>query len=270
MAALALVLSAPFAARVAQADCAQPDPALVWSYPAQGETGVPTNVDLWLLTSGWGSSPTAFLDGVELSRLTFANGYELGQLQPNTSYTVSIGEPGATSGSFELGFTTGAGPAQPDPGVTPTGSSVLARSESTLSAMCKAVLATQDCFDTGQDTYYVFEPGTAAKAWLIQSSSTYRGVDLWPAECGAPQLFLHSSTRPCATLHGIDAAGATHTGEEMCTGTLGDLPGDDEGGGCSLGTPHAPASPLHAARAAAAAAALALAAAGRRRAARPS
>ncbi|HWO14988.1 MAG TPA: hypothetical protein VNN80_36045, partial [Polyangiaceae bacterium] len=200
----------------------------------RGYTGVPTNVDLWVLATGWGDLPRASLAGVELARLPFGPGFDLGELQPNTSYTVEVeladaGSLGATR-SVELSFTTGAGPAPSDPGAAPGHVEVEAKTDVQFSPLCGAVLQTQDCFDTGQDTHLTFSPSGTAEAWLIESESG--DVDFWPAECGAPDLFLHSMELPCVTLHGIDAAGAVHGGEPVCPQTLGDLLGNE--GGCGL------------------------------------
>lgn len=226
---------------LARADCEAPEPAIIWSYPAQGDTGVPTNVDFWVLGTGWSGPVRASLAGAELPRLPLGHGFDLGELQPNTTYTVSLslGDPQNPDAprSFERSFTTGAGPVASDPGAAPGNVRGYAEREVSLSPLCQAVLDTQDCFDTGQDTHYTFAPSGTAKAWLIQSEDSYRGVDVWPAECGTPELFLHSGELPCVTLHGIDAAGNVHAGERTCTQTLGDILGNEEGMSCALQPP---------------------------------
>jgi hypothetical protein len=218
----ALALCSTFLTSPARADCAAPAPSVVWSYPANGDTGVPTNVDLWLMDSGWGVLPRVSLEGVALTPLELPFGYDLGELAPNTSYTLSI-EPDPTDAAnparpiaVELTFTTGSGPIPGDPAAAPMPVTTARTSGDTLSGLCQAVLDTQDCFDTGQSTYFHFAPSGDATAWLITSGSIFRGATLWPAECGDPLIYLHDQAAPCATLHGIDAAGTTHAGDEVC------------------------------------------------------
>jgi hypothetical protein len=205
--------------REARADCASPEPAIVWSYPAQGDTDVPTNVDLWVLPSGWGGPPSVSRNGVVLAPLRMGYGYDAGELAPNTAYTFQVqldnyGDPGAV---FELTFTTGNGPAAPDPGAAPGDVVTSSSFERALADSCKAALGTQDCFDTGQDTYYQFTPAGSAKGWILVSDSAYRPIAIWPGECEAPTLFRSSFSAPCATLYGIDASGELHPGQHVCT-----------------------------------------------------
>lgn len=242
----ALCLAAAMAPRTADASCAQPEAELLWSYPAGGQQDVPTNADLWLLVSGW-SELRVTLDGAELPSLAGGRGRDLGSLAPNTEHSVSIerlwsGFPAEQP--LELRFTTGPGPAPDGPPSAPGEVVATIHAERPLSALCESVLQTQDCFDTGQNTYFQFEPSGAAQAWLIESAGTYNGVNLWPADCGPPQLYLYAESRPCVTLHAIDETGATVRGEEVCTPTGDGTAMDNRavGAGCSL--PHDGASRL--------------------------
>jgi hypothetical protein len=218
-------------AREARADCAAPEPAIVWSYPAQGDTGVPTNVDLWVLPSGWGGPPVVSRDGVALTPLRMGYGYDAGELDPNTTYTfqVEVDVLGEIAPTFELTFTTGSGPAAADPAAAPGDVVSSTSSERALSERCSAALWTQDCFDQGQDTYYQFTPSGEAKGWLLMSDSSFRPLNVWPGECGVPTLFGGSFRAPCATLYGIDAAGQVHAGQHVCAET-GTPPGASAGG----------------------------------------
>jgi hypothetical protein len=119
--------------------------------------------------------------------------------------------------SFELEFTTGSGPASPNASVAPGAVTTSRSSSFEGSALCRAALSTQDCFDTGQNTYFKFTPSADTVGWLIQSDAGYRPINLWPGECGAPQLFAHDSSSPCVTLHAIDAVGATHASQRVCS-----------------------------------------------------
>jgi hypothetical protein len=151
------------------------------------------------------------------------HGFELGELAPDTQYTLSVAlRPELEEGKpVALTFTTGSGPSDPDPGAAPGEVGVGRESEVSLSSLCDEVLWTQDCFDTGQNTHFVFAPAGTAKGWLIESPTTLNRINVWPAECGSPELFLHDRFTPCVTLHGIDAAGALHTGREVCAPAAG-------------------------------------------------
>jgi len=121
---------------------------------------------------------------------------------------------------FELSFSTGAGPAEPDPSANPGAISFsrFARTGRTLSRFCESVLQAQDCFDTGQNTHFVFEPEGMATAWLIREDRDHGPAPrLWPGICGAPDLFANDFSRPCVILSGIDRVGALHEGQRFCT-----------------------------------------------------
>jgi hypothetical protein len=55
--AAALACGELAAAPSASAACVSFSPWVAWSRPAQGGTGVPTNVDLWILTADWPGLP---------------------------------------------------------------------------------------------------------------------------------------------------------------------------------------------------------------------
>jgi hypothetical protein len=222
-----LPLALGLSAREALADCAAPEPAIVWSYPAHGDTGVPTNVDLWVLPAGWNGPAIVSHNGVALEPLRMGYGYDAGELEPNTTHTfqVELETYGELAPTFELTFTTGAGPAVADPAAAPGAIVPSSSSERPLSERCSAALSTQDCFDQGQDTYYQFAPSGTAKGWVLMTDSSYRPLNVWPGECGAPVLFSDSFDGPCATLYGIDAAGQLHPGQHVCAEAATPLPG---------------------------------------------
>ena len=215
---LALVAASALRAEPARSDCVEPEPAIVWSHPAQGETNVPTNTDLWVLPSGWRGPARVWLGGSELPALELSGGYDLGELEPNTEHTLRV-ELRDDSPSFELSFTTGGGPAAPDPGAAPGAVTASHAFELGLSSRCQAALNTQDCFDTGQNTYYAFTPTNRAVGWVVVSDSGFRPINLWPGECGAPLLFGSDRVGPCATVYGIDPSGSPHPGERVCAVT---------------------------------------------------
>ena len=248
------VAAVAFEVGPAAADCAPPVPAIVWSHPAQGATGVPTNVDLWLQMSGWDGPPRVWLDDELVPSLALPYGYDLGELAPNTEYDLLI-EPQSGEGNLQLRFTTGGGPASPEPGVAPGAVAPSQSSEYEATALCRAALNTQDCFDTGQNTYFAFTPSADALGWLIQSDAGFRPANLWPGVCGAPRLFGHDSASPCVTLHAIDAIGATYASERVCAGTVdsndatpasqGVTGGADRTNDASCGLPGRPGSRQH-------------------------
>jgi hypothetical protein len=236
-----LPLALGLSSRDALADCAGPEPAIVWSYPAQGDTGVPTNVDLWVLPAGWNGPPIVSRDGVALGALRMGYGYDAGELEPNTTYTfhVELETYGEIAPTIDLTFTTGAGPAAADPVAAPGDIVPSSSVERALSERCNAALATQDCFDQGQDTYYQFTPSGSAKGWVLMTDSSYRPLNVWPGECGAPTLFGSAFDGPCATLYGIDATGQLHAGQHVCAEASTPLP--DRSTGNPEDSPPAPA-----------------------------
>jgi hypothetical protein len=203
----------------ARAQCAAPPSAILWSHPADGETDVPTNVVLWILPVGAGELEVS-LNGTTLSASEDLFSYALGDLAPNTSYRVAFDFGGRSLPvHVEQSFSTGSGPAEPQPAAAPgaIAASRRGQSERPLSDFCNAVLQAQDCFDTGQDTHFVFAPEGTATAWLVREDRQYgHGPLLWPAECGAPDFFSHQDSQPCVILSGIDRAGVLHEGQRAC------------------------------------------------------
>jgi len=56
---------------VASARCKVPPLELLWSYPANGDANVPTNAQLWTLSSAW-IAPNVLLDGAPIPSPTIA------------------------------------------------------------------------------------------------------------------------------------------------------------------------------------------------------
>jgi hypothetical protein len=213
-------------AYAAHAVCAGPEIEILWSYPADGDTAVPTNVDLWMLPSVL-APITVTLNGQIVETpdpQQFL--YDLGELAPRTRYTVGIEIQGYMESTHdELSFTTGDGPGEPDPGAAPGKVSSSRHARHNLGEYCETALFWGVCLDGGQNTNenYAYAPSGTAKAWLIQESPS-PFYSIWPAECGAPRVLAYGGD--CVTLSGIDAVGAVHPGKEICA--------DD---GCSLSVP---------------------------------
>jgi len=218
---LALAVGTVLVGRSVQASCTAPPSSILWSQPADGATNVPTNVVLWVLPVSAGELEVS-LDGAKLAASADRFSYELGELAPNTTYTVAFDFGGRVLPvHFEQSFSTGSGPADAQPAAAPGAvtASRQAHSEWPRSDFCDSVLWAQGCYDTGQDTHFLFEPEGSATAWLIREDDGPQGARvpvLWPAECGTPNLFAHSSEQPCVTLSGIDRAGILHKGQSVC------------------------------------------------------
>jgi len=216
---LALVGAGLLIAESAQGSCAAPSSAILWSYPADGETEVPTNVVLWALPVGVDVLEVS-LNGSVVLPGTAPFSYDLGALAPNTVYTLAFDFSGRFGDAhIEQTFSTGNGPAELQPGAAPgtVTPSRWAYSDFALSDFCDQVLWAQGCFDTGQDTHFLFAPSGSAQAWLVQEDRVNGGAPLlWPAECGAPDFFSDAFARPCVTLTGIDQIGALHEGQSVC------------------------------------------------------
>jgi len=213
---------------------AQP-PAILWSYPADGATEVPTNVVLWALPDG-GDVLEVSLNGSVVPAGTARFSYDLGALAPNTVYTLDF-SVGLGQVHVEQTFTTGNGPAEPQPGAAPGAVTTSRRADSDFAPpdFCYRVLWAQDCYDSGQDTHFSFEPSGSAEAWLVRHDPEYGQAPLlWPAECGAPDVFAQASSNPCVTLSGIDQMGALHEGQSVCAPAA--VAAEPAGSGCSLST----------------------------------
>lgn len=221
--------------RDALAICAASEPTILWSYPAQGDTGVPTNVDLWVLPSVWLGPASVSRDGVELSALRMSNGFDAGELEPNTTYTFEIDFATYSDGGppIELTFTTGAGPAPDDPAAAPGEVVASSSAESPLSGRCTSALWAQGCYDQFEDTYYRFAPSGSAKGWVLMTDNFDA---LWPGEC-APTVFSYAGAGACGTLYGIDAAGQLHAAQHVCSEAAAPVPDESPSS-----TPAAPAA----------------------------
>jgi hypothetical protein len=125
-----------------------------------------------LLLSSWYPPERVTIGGVPLEPLPIGGGcgFELGELEPDSSYEVLI-EPDTQSGEATpstLSFTTGSTSLEPNPGAAPGPVDLSWHDSDDSSGLCLAALSTQDCFDTGQDTYFHFTPTTgSALGWLL-------------------------------------------------------------------------------------------------------
>jgi hypothetical protein len=155
----------------AWADCAAPPP-VVWSYPADGATGVPTDADFLVL----GTASSVEIDGRVIERTPTDYAIDLGELEPSTEYTLQIGEGvGADVAPEPITFTTGSG----------AGVVELPKPDA---ATCQAIFSWQGCFDTGAPDVVEIEVDYAGEEPLYvlysEDVGVWRPVTLWPRGCG--------------------------------------------------------------------------------------
>lgn len=97
----------------ARASCATPEPKLVWTSPADGDTNVPTNAALWIMTASFGTVTSVAVNGLVAREGVTPFLYDPGLLAPDSDYRVVVTQtiPGhATPVTLDFGFTTGPSP----------------------------------------------------------------------------------------------------------------------------------------------------------------
>ena len=158
-AAALLVLTQPLDARGSCA--ADSPPVLAWSYPADGDTDVPTNAQVWVLFS-LGATAEVTLNGVALTKADDSPfRWGPGPLSPDTEYTLAVHldeSEGTTTTDVTLTFTTGS-EALTEPPPAPDlsqGWSETKTNAHLTDPSCKGAVAIQECYDTGQDTHLRF------------------------------------------------------------------------------------------------------------------
>lgn len=206
----------------ARANCAEPVPKLIWSYPADGATDVPTNARIFVLPSGPGPLQTPIeVNGVPIA--TEPGGYGFAaSMNPNTDYEVVVRSNGSLGSVTPLRFRfrTGDGPAANEAPAVPVVARVSRASVRTLAPLCQAALQAMDCFDTGQDTHLVFETPVRPVVFFIEpiSKSQIPWAMQWPGDCGDPEIFINGRFPGCPGDHRIVAVGPT--GESAATTVL--------------------------------------------------
>jgi hypothetical protein len=209
-----------------RASCALPPVAVVWSYPEDGATGVPTNAHLWILIS----TPD-YLGDVTVNGMAAPAGRwpfeRLPSLERDTDYDVAItaGEPPFVS--LHVHFRTGAAPGQardlkPDPGAALT-----FPTSRDLSATCSRAEALEGCFDTGPPTREQVDVAGQALAFVLVPQSfdlvspntgkhivESRPARLWPASCGAPGILDYP--HGCLDVFAVDEVGSSAHSGPVC------------------------------------------------------
>ncbi|HEY0712930.1 MAG TPA: hypothetical protein VGF45_09675 [Polyangia bacterium] len=261
----AVATTALLASQEVEASCAAPPAKIVWSYPADGATDVPTNAGVFVLPSLWQHIPAQItVNGVVVPRSEIPFGYRP-TLAPNTKYVVELPATYyAPEPKLSFTFTTGAG-VVPFPKIAvPTVDRVTLARQRPLSAACTEVWQATGCFDTGQDTHAIFETVGRPLFWLVQQVPTRVGETptptLWPASCGDPELYVQgtwaaSSGRACPgrfQLRAVGANGDTEVAEIPCmtapvsgqpdaaAGESASDPQDQPRAGCAFAGPSRP------------------------------
>jgi MYXO-CTERM domain-containing protein len=214
-----------FVAGEAWGSCAPQPAKIVWSYPADGDTDVPTNARFLHVLALSGHTVRAIeLDGRALPRRQADEGPPFGQelpLEPGRDYTLTVQlhhEAGLIPEvALTVRFRTGAGPAPSDlpPRLTINRATALGSRE--LSAQCTEVWRAMDCFDTGQSTHVVFETGARPRLFFVTPVNGGRSVPWtmsWPGVCGDPEVYVRG-LQGCQGPHRITAV--DHTGAAVST-----------------------------------------------------
>jgi MYXO-CTERM domain-containing protein len=231
----------------AHANCIQPPPAIVWSYPTDGATGVPTNARIFVFTTRLGQE-TIFLNGERLEHDTANPRLGSGaRLLPRTEYAVSVSLLGVqTTAPLGFRFTTGDGPAPAGPPPAPVVDRVTQLAMRNLSAKCTAVWQASGCYDTGQNTHLVFE--TAARPLLFfvlpRDAGPVPFTMPWPGECGHPEIYVSNQGGTACQrdyqIHAVSVTGEETIADFSCSaGPQPRGPGSPrtpEAGGCTVAT----------------------------------
>jgi hypothetical protein len=244
---IAVAAAAP---REAWASCVAPEPRIVWSYPADGETEVPLNARIFIVTNVL-SPQIVTINGDPLVLEPDKVGYGA-KLAPNTDYIVTL-EPSSPFPPklLTFKFTTGATAVAPEIPSVPGVSRITAKHERAFTPQCQAAWEAMDCFDTGQDTHLVFETPARPLLFMVQSLGPPRSIPwpiAWPGVCGDPEVFVGSFAGICGGSYYITAI--SRTGDmrsvdipcdRVRAAALPPLQGSISSQGCAVGGPaHAP------------------------------
>jgi uncharacterized protein (TIGR03382 family) len=249
------------------AKCVAPRAELLWSYPADGDTDVPTNAVFWALDTRWYAEPVASLNGVLLpagGEAGDAIERPLGELEPNRDYVLRLDyrtRDDEDAPFYEIAFRTGAGRAERLRAPAVAGDQQTVESKNSPwsalgSAECGAEISAQHCFDTSPNTLIRLKADEPrAIGWRV-------GGMLWPVRCGLPSLYefqrrsvgeacydirvlgpgglASESTRYCTKLRVDDSSTTTATDERGTEHDAGDGAaehGEDQSGARAHDTP---------------------------------
>jgi hypothetical protein len=212
---------------------------VVWSYPKDGDTDVPTNVTVWLLLSNWRRPAKVMLDGQEVPVDEFGFGYRPpAPLVPSSPHELSVQASTEPPVTLTIRFTTASGETERELPMVPKVQAVTATTSRPLSNQCQSVVHAMDCFDTGQDTHLVFQTEARPFLWIVERVPMAMGESpvftLWPGECELPEVFLDSSAaRTCFRqyrLHAVEGTGLRASSQPFCPSQLVRAEPADAGG----------------------------------------
>jgi hypothetical protein len=228
LAAAGLALASALAATIilaggpAHASCAIPPIEIIWSYPADGASAVPTNARVFMLTHGGFYTGAVHVNGqaVEVDPQDTPFGWNP-RLQPDTHYVVEARNLGPDSRTLTIRFTTGAGPVSGALPAPPVVDRTIPLSTRDLSRACASALYIGTCFDTGIPDHLVLEtrsrplffvlaqqPSSVVPPSAPRSSAPQLPFTiLWPGECGHPEVFSGGAT--CFGSYRVSAVGIT-------------------------------------------------------------
>lgn len=199
----------------------------MWSYPAPGDVDVSTDSDYWPALSGSSAANPTLRAGdagrVELEPNALG-GFDLGELEPNTTYTIQHAD--RTLEVHEVVFTTGQGPSTGKPPEAPVIDSLTTTTSRETPPLCRDILGRLDCFDTGDPTWTQAITTADAKAWVVQIQREPLGTPIvLPSEC-TPSIFQYGKA-PCLRIGAITKAGMSELSEWACEDASRPVPRPD-------------------------------------------
>jgi hypothetical protein len=227
----------------ALAACLTPAPTVVWSYPSEGQTDVPTNLAVWLLLSNGHTPDVVFIDDEPVPANMLGFGFEPPQpLTPNSLHVLSFlatPEDAELPVQLSLRFTTGPGPADELPPEAPFITAVTNPTMRNLAPRCQQAVQAMACQEKDPDTHLVFANSSRPLLWIVERLPAVENepafYTLWPGDCGLPELFTGPGARSACDhhfrLHALGPTGLRATGKPVCPSQLlGARPGGDDGG----------------------------------------
>jgi hypothetical protein len=248
---VAALLHAP---RAVLGGCAPARNQIIWSYPADGATGVPTDARLLILTPGGLVTGAIQVNGQPIERdpTDVRLGFEA-KLAPSTPYVVEV--PGYPD-SATFRFATATGPAAAPPPSSPVVERVATLSQRSLAPVCRNALSIGQCFDTPPYVDRVFQTRSRPLLFIVlwqppaewppsvpQSSQPVLPIPVyWPGECGDPEIFDKVSI--CFGTYRISAVGSDGqvvAADYPCDRPTAPVAGGATVSGCSIGKSDLPA-----------------------------
>jgi MYXO-CTERM domain-containing protein len=195
---------------------------LLWSYPAEGDSDVPTNAQLHMVFNAklYGTDWDATLNGEPIARS--ADGvFAFGPLAADTDYTFQLEghQPrvSITTKVVELHFRTGSAVADAVQAPVVVGGESVEESDS--ARVCERVDSRYYCRDTAPfDIREVALDEANAVAWIDDAGN------LWPRGC-FPRVNLIPAQDRCYNMHAVSADGQISEATAFCpsTSTMGTM-----------------------------------------------